>query len=92
MGAGDPRRDQPGSKCSPEAAAWSGSPWTELHFQLLDPHFFQYRYTGGGQQFVAEARGDLDCDGTFSSYVIQGAIDAQGEVTTQGPIITNELE
>lgn len=85
-----------GNTCQPDPTAWNQGPWKDLQFQLSDPHYYQWRYTstGTGKQatFEAEARGDLDCDGTFSSFKILGAVDASGQVVLQGPIITNEIE
>jgi type II secretory pathway pseudopilin PulG len=83
-------------KCAPVAADWSGSPWRELRFALADPHYYQYRFTSKGRgkraTFVAEARGDLDCDGETSSFKILGAVDPGGAVMTKGPVIENEIE
>jgi hypothetical protein len=42
-------------------------------------------------QVVVEARGDLDCDDTFSSYRITGTVGAQG-LEFVGPAIENETE
>lgn len=81
-----------GSKCQPDPAQWSASPWRELHFKMDDPHFFQWRYESDGRSFKAEARGDLDCDGVFSAYVLRGTLGPQGLVQVQGPIISNETE
>jgi hypothetical protein len=79
-------------KCSPDPQAWSGAPWQQLGFALPDPHYYQYKYSGSGRSFVAEARGDLDCDGTYSSYRIIGGVSPDGQVQIQGPIIQDEIE
>jgi type IV pilus assembly protein PilA len=81
-----------GVKCSPNPSLWQGSPWRELRFQVADPHYFQWRYRGGGSTFVAEAQADLDCDGRFSSYQIMGTLNSDGQVEIRGPIIRDEIE
>ncbi len=81
-----------GGTCQPDAAGWSVTPWKELHFQLTAPHYYQWRYESDGRSFKAEARGDLDCDGIYSEYVLRGTLGPQGLVQVQGPIISNELE
>jgi len=79
-------------KCAPDPAAWRGSPWTELGFTLSHPHYFQYRCTSGPRGFELEARGDLDCDESYSSYKVQGTLAADGSLQVQGPVITDEIE
>jgi len=83
--------NQATAKCAPQPGPWQQSPWKELHFALSDPHYFQWRYEGGGQSFTAEARADLDCDGTYSNYRIFGGL-ADGKVELRGPVIENEIE
>jgi type II secretory pathway pseudopilin PulG len=84
--------DMTAPKCSPSPQAWSAAPWSALRFSKTDPHYFQYRYTGGGKRFLVEARADLDCDGLFSSYRIDGEVTPDGQVQIRGPIIQNEIE
>lgn len=79
-------------KCRPDASAWSAAPWSALRFAMADPHYYQYRYSGGGKRFSAEARGDLDCDGIYSSYMIHGEVTPDGQVQIRGPIIQNAIE
>jgi type IV pilus assembly protein PilA len=79
-------------KCSPKGQAWTAGPWSELRFSLPEPHYFQYRYAGGGKRFTAEARADLDCDGIYSRYSIHGEIAPDGQVQVRGPLIQNEIE
>jgi hypothetical protein len=78
--------------CTPDPQAWAVSPWKELFFQITDRHYFQWRYSGEGPTFEAEARGDLDCDGTYSSYKIKGVMRPDREIEIQGPIVENEIE
>ena len=86
-----------GGKCKPTAANWDVPGWRALKFGMHDPFYFAYAFTTTGSNkaavFTADAFGDLDCDGTYSTYEIRGAIDtAEYEVNTFGPIITNEIE
>jgi hypothetical protein len=76
-------------KCMPTEAEWNVEPWRSLHFQLADPHHFQYRYTSDGKSATIEARGDLDCDGAFSSFKMLGSVE---ENMFRGPIVENETE
>ena len=62
----------PQGKCA-VTDAWTKDPvWAALDFQIDEPNLFQYRYTGVGKTFHAEAIGDLDCDGTFITYALDG--------------------
>lgn len=85
-----------GQRCQPDAAAWNKAPWLQLHFAPADPHYYQFRYKSSGTDRAAratlEARGDLDCDGVYSSYRVELEIDEEGGVQARGPIITDELE
>lgn len=87
---------EPGGTCASDSSAWQAAGWKGLHMALTDPHRYQYRFTSKGQGqaavFTATARGDLDCDGTWSSYSIRGRVDSEFAVVTVGPIITDELE
>ncbi|PIE19755.1 MAG: hypothetical protein CSA65_01110 [Proteobacteria bacterium] len=78
--------------CTSAATSWNTPLWRALKFQISGPHYYQFRYTGTASSFVAEARGDLDCDGVFSSYTIRGTRNADGSVWITGPVIRNELE
>jgi hypothetical protein len=71
-------------KCAVSAADWSASEWRALDFSLDKEFQFQYSYTpgGGGTTFVAQAVGDLDCDGTAITYEIRGEA-AGGMPTTK---------
>ena len=50
-----------------------------LHFSMDQPQYYAYSYTatgagGGSDQFIAAANGDLNGDGTLSTFSIQGAV------------------
>lgn len=84
---------QPDNTCALDASAWKGGTWQALHFSVDGTSRYQYRVRveGKGKQarYLIEARGDLDCDQTFSSYRRTFAADGSevGEM-----VIENELE
>ena len=60
-----------------------------LNFNIPDPHHFRPKYasagTGKASTFVAEANGDLDCDGTFSTFRRNGSVSSSsGDVEASG--------
>ncbi len=61
-------------KCAVVGADWATAPWQALDFQLDEPFYFQYQYTGTANAYTANAIGDLDCDGTSITYVLTGAV------------------
>jgi hypothetical protein len=81
-------------KCPPDPALWSQPPWSELHFAVDDPHYFSYEYKGApdGKSFTAFAYGDLDCDGTYSTFSATGAIGPDGAATVGELSRDNPLE
>jgi prepilin-type N-terminal cleavage/methylation domain-containing protein len=58
--------------------------WNALKFAIADPHYYAYEYvssgTGSEAQFTARAMGDLDGDGTFSTFERAGTANEQQEV------------
>ena len=91
-------------KCEPEAALWDVNPWTALHFSVDDPHYYAYGYdstvgtagaTDGSFSFTASAQGDLDCDGTKSTFQMYGVVNAayaDGPAGTAALARIDELE
>jgi hypothetical protein len=73
--------DGPNHKCD-DATAWRHPVWQELDFQIDEPHLFRYAYESNGKTFMLRAVGDLDCDGIEIAYVMTGAADTQGVVST----------
>jgi prepilin-type N-terminal cleavage/methylation domain-containing protein len=67
-------------KCQPDPSIWSSSPtWQALMFSVDSPHYYHYAYTstgsvtpGFGSKFHAQAYGDLNCDGVYSTYELYG--------------------
>ena len=71
-----------GDKCVPVAADWQTPTWQALRFAMEDPHYYRYQFEstgsaspGVGSRFTARALGDLDCDGTFSTFEMVGVWD-----------------
>ena len=87
-----------GSRCPPGEAVWgSDGVWLALNFSLPDAHNYQPGYssigTGSAAKFTAFAKGDLNCNGTKSTFERMGNIDTNGDVTgSYQPVVTNELE
>jgi Tfp pilus assembly protein PilE len=73
----EPCCGQPRNHCRAVPAQYAADPvWKSLDFQIDEPTLFQYSYTASadGQSFVAKAVGDLDCDGTFITYELNGRV------------------
>jgi len=86
---------QPGNRCGP-SVAFDDPTWKALGFSVDGSHYFQYRFTSEGKgaraRFVAEARGDLDCDGRFSTYRLSGGLDPKGALQRSPVQADNGLE
>jgi type IV pilus assembly protein PilA len=89
---------QAGDKCAPNPTQWQTSlTWQALNYGLDDPHYYWYTFTASGTGaasiFTASANGNLDCDGTFSTFEMIGSITATNDVTGSGGMYKNlELE
>lgn len=62
---------------------WESMTWMALQFSVNNPHYYSYEFTSSGEgeaaKFTARAIGDLDCDGTFSTFEISAKAE-NGEV------------
>jgi type IV pilus assembly protein PilE len=80
-----------GRRCAPIAALWTDPTWIALGFSMDDPHNFRYQFVSSGvattSVFTARALGDLDCDGTQSTFEMYGAIGKGGEPTSGGGLV-----
>ncbi len=93
--AGEPRG--PGEY---SMSAWTdNNVWNGLNFQQEQGHVFHYDFrwknadSGFGEcQFTAQAFGDLDGDGVFSTYERSGAGDENGVNAAAGLYIDREIE
>jgi type IV pilus assembly protein PilA len=85
-------------KCNPEDGDWNDPSWRALAFQMSDPHYFSWEFsgstgtTGTASVFTANAYGDLDCDTEYSTYRLLGSVDSEYGIRGRGPIIFNEIE
>jgi len=59
-------------RCDSNPDTWTELTWSSLTFQINDEHYFIYSFDASGvlsqAQFTASAFGDLDCDGTQSTF------------------------
>jgi hypothetical protein len=90
----------PARACCPQPEGRCGaadfSAWKALDFSLEAPLRYQYRFTSEGRgaraRFIAEARGDLDCDGKFSSFQIAGHLDDSLDLVVEPLQVRDEIE
>lgn len=90
-----PERVPPGAKV--EAPAFADVPtWQALRFSVTDPLFYAYQYdsdgTGNAGQFTASAFGDLDGDGTLSTFARFGTVVDMEVRGAAALFIQNEME
>jgi type IV pilus assembly protein PilA len=77
-------------KYQSSAGDWKAGGWPCLRFTMDGPQYFQYEYLSpDGVSFSAQAHGDLNGNGTPSTFAIDGAVvDQSGEtIITTSPII-----
>jgi type IV pilus assembly protein PilA len=69
-----------GKKYQSAATDWTGDSktgWKCLRFSMSDPQYFMYGYTGStgaAGSFEAAGYGDLNGDGTTSTFLLKGAL------------------
>ena len=92
----DPPR---GQKEADPPGTWEGPTWKALAFRPAAegvPHAYAFSFenTGGGEAFVAQARGDLDGDGVLSLFEIRGDARRSGQrpAVAPGLYVEQELE
>lgn len=69
--------------------------WMCLKFEMSEPQYYRYKYTAAaspalatnvtapaGANWLSEARGDLNGDGTFSGFLTGGKISTSGQPVT----------
>ena len=73
--------------------------WKCLKFVMTDPQFYSYTYSsdaptgmGTNAHYTATANGDLDGNGTQSTFQLNGIGDQTGEARKVSLIVTNEDE
>jgi len=62
-----------GGTCSYDAQAWNAPGWRELEFSVDGTYRYTYEYVPDPSvtSAIARAIGDLDCDGTASTYEVK---------------------
>jgi type IV pilus assembly protein PilA len=80
-----------GQKYQSSPNDWDNAGWNCLRFTMQDPQYYSYNYdatgTGAvGDNFIASAAGDLDGDGTVSSFTLQA--DVQQDPNNQEIVLT----
>jgi type IV pilus assembly protein PilA len=69
-----------GKKYQSDPQDWDdGAGWNCLRYTMQDPQYFMYGYSASGtgavgDTFDAIAQGDLDADGTLSTYKLSGLV------------------
>ena len=62
-------------RCNPALAPWAASSWGVTKFALTGGGYYAYEIKSSGVEERARvqvlAYGDLDCDGTFSTFVVE---------------------
>ena len=76
-----------GKKYQSKPSEWAGGSqfagWSCVKFSMQDPQYYMYNYTASGSAaagdgFTAIANGDLDGNGTLSTFTMSGAIKNEG--------------
>lgn len=87
-----------GDKCPGSSTVYDNAVWVALNFNIPDPHHFRPVFdstaTGTSSVFTAKANGDLDCDGTLSTFQRQGKVNqSSGDVEAAGAAyVDKEIE
>ena len=84
----------PGAPCRPQRGDFSRGTWAALGFDPGTDLRYQYRVLTGGAGASAhvtiEARGDLDCDGSFAVLRIRGRASADGTLRFEEPEVDEQ--
>lgn len=65
---------QPDGKCPTSLGDWSHEGWKALNFEPASPHRYSYEVVVEGKTVTVRAIGDLDCDGTYSTFERVGKV------------------
>ena len=72
----------------PEGTLWQTEGWKAIGFSIDKPFRYRYQVIASGRgpkaAFTIRVNGDLDCDGTYSTFELMGAIDKNGRLTDLG--------
>ena len=67
------------------------SGWSAIGFSVDSPLYYQYSATGTASSFNAIARGNIDGDGTYSTFSRAATLNG-GEIQGARMVVTEELE
>ncbi len=85
-----------GTRVTDPPGTWDQPTWRELDFGFTVPHSFSFAFEskGGpeGSSFTARAAGDLDGDGTQSSFSLGGEMRAPGAPSIGSMDMYREIE
>lgn len=85
-----------GQRVADAPATWDHPTWRELGFGFTVPHSFSFLFDSKNapdlSTFRAVAHGDLDGDGSLSTFEIGGEVHAGGEPTTGALDMFREVE
>jgi len=79
----------------PDPDPWQHPTWKALDFRASPPgvaHSFSFAFDHGDASFIAHAHGDLDGDGTTSTFEVRGKCGADGAALVPGMYVESELE
>jgi type II secretory pathway pseudopilin PulG len=86
-------------KCEPYPIAWDVPVFVNIHFGMPESHYYAYWFRSDQlvfpyyDSFYSRAVGDLDCDGSFSSFTMLATVNSDHEPVGSGLIRRiNELE
>jgi hypothetical protein len=78
------------------AGTWDHPTWRLLAFRAEEPHAFAFTFDSRnapeGSSFEATARGDLDGDGSTSTFTIRGSYPKDGMPTSEHVAMHREVE
>lgn len=78
-------------QCEPTDGAWEDDAWKALSFNP-GAHRYSYQVDVDGSKVTVTATADLDCDGTVSTFSLEGNVsDGDIEFNTDKPVETNPL-
>jgi hypothetical protein len=85
-----------GQRATDPPGTWDHATWRELGFSQTVPHAFSFEFESKNapdiSTFRAIARGDLDGDGSLSTFEIGGHVSAGGEPTVGALDMSREVE
>ena len=85
-----------GKKEADPPGTWDTPAWKALGFRPAPegaPHAYAFSFESNGTSFVAQAHGDLDGDGVFSTFEIRGALKpGEKPALAPGMYVESELE